>query len=92
MKLAVVDPADRDDELIAHSASERTRLGKGEVVRIGWHTAAHEACLPQHEFPVVFIAQANRLTQSMDHVAARLLLGPPRNFVAGTGIRAADGH
>jgi hypothetical protein len=34
MNLAVVDPADWDGELVAHSASERTRLGKGEVMRI----------------------------------------------------------
>jgi hypothetical protein len=34
MKLAVMDPADRDRELIAHSASESARLSKGEVMRI----------------------------------------------------------
>jgi hypothetical protein len=34
MKLAVVDPANRDGELVAYSPSERTRLGEGEVVRI----------------------------------------------------------
>jgi hypothetical protein len=67
-------------------------LGKRQVMRIGWHTAAHKARLPQHEFPVVLIAQANRLTQSMGHVLAGLLLGWPRSFVAGTDIRPADGH
>jgi hypothetical protein len=75
MQLAMVGPADRHDELVAHSASERTRLGKGQVMRIGWHTAAHETCLPQDEFPVVLVAQANRLPQSTDHAAAGLLLG-----------------
>src|SRR5262249_60721903 len=34
MKLAVVDPANRHDELVAHSVSKRTRLGKREVMRI----------------------------------------------------------
>jgi hypothetical protein len=34
MQLAVVDPANRDGELVAHSTSECTRLGKGEVMRI----------------------------------------------------------
>ena len=92
MQLAMVGPADRHDELVTHSASERTRLGKGQVMRIGWHTAAHEARLSQHEFAVVLISQTNRLTQSMDQVPARLLLGPPRSFVAGADIRPADGH
>ena len=49
MKLAVVDPADRDDELVAHPASECPRLGKGEVMRIRRHSAAHKAGLPEHE-------------------------------------------
>jgi hypothetical protein len=34
MQLAVMEPADWDDELVAHSPSERTRLGKREVVRV----------------------------------------------------------
>ena len=34
MELAMVDPADRDRELVAHSTSECTRLRKGEVMRI----------------------------------------------------------
>jgi hypothetical protein len=68
MKFAVMDPADRHDELVTHSAAERTRLRKGQVVRIGWHTAANEARLPEDESSVILIAQANRLTQSMDHV------------------------
>jgi hypothetical protein len=34
MKLPVVDAADRDGELVAYSASECTRLGEGEVMRI----------------------------------------------------------
>jgi hypothetical protein len=60
MQLTMVDAADRDHELVAYSASERARLCKGEVMRIGRHAAAHEARLPQHEFPVVLIAQADR--------------------------------
>jgi hypothetical protein len=34
MELPVVDPANGDRELVAYPASERTRLGKGEVMRI----------------------------------------------------------
>jgi hypothetical protein len=66
MKLAVVDPTNRNDELVAHSASEGARLGKGEVMRVGRHTAAHEASLAQHESPMVLIPQANRFSQGLD--------------------------
>src|SRR5207249_3470805 len=66
MQLAVMDPADRDDELVAHAASECTRLCKREVMRIRRHAAAHKARLPQHEFPVVLIAEANSFAQSTD--------------------------
>ena len=55
MQLAVVDPADWDDELVTHAASEGARLREGEVMRIGRYPAAHQARLPQHEFPVVLI-------------------------------------
>jgi hypothetical protein len=55
MKLAVGDPADRDDELVAHAASEGAGLCEGEVMRVGRHTAAHEASLAQHESPMVLI-------------------------------------
>jgi hypothetical protein len=66
MQLPVMEPADWDDELVAHSASERPRLREGEVMRVGWHTAADEAGLPQHESSVVLIAQANRLAEGME--------------------------
>ena len=66
MQLAVMDPADRNGELVAHAASECARLRKGEVMRIRRHAAAHKAGLPQNESPVVLIAQANRLAQTPD--------------------------
>jgi hypothetical protein len=66
MELAVVGPANRDDEFVAYPSSECARLGKGEVMRIRRHAAAHKAGLPQHEFPMVLIAQANRLAQTAD--------------------------
>ena len=66
MQLAVMKPADWDDELVAHASSESPRLGKREVMRVRRHTAAHEAGLPQHESSVVLIAQANRFAQSLD--------------------------
>ena len=39
MQLAMMHPADRDDELVAHSAPECARLCKGEIVlRPGFET------------------------------------------------------
>ena len=75
MELAMVDPANRDHELVAHSASECTRLCKGEMMRIRRHAAAHQARLPQHELPVILIAQANRFCPKHRLRPARLLLG-----------------
>jgi hypothetical protein len=66
MKLAVVDPADRDDELVAHPASECPGLCEGEVMRVGRHTAAYEASLSQHESPMILVPQANRFSQGLD--------------------------
>src|SRR6516162_64081 len=45
MELAVMRPADRHDELIAHSAPECARLGEGEVMRVRRYAAAHQARL-----------------------------------------------
>jgi hypothetical protein len=75
MKLAVMNPANRHGELVAHSVSQRTRLGKREVMRIRRHAAAHKTGLPQHEPPVALIAQPDGFAQRMDHPAARSLFG-----------------
>ena len=45
----MVDAAYRHDELVAHSPSERARLGKGQVVRIRGDAAAYKAGLPKYE-------------------------------------------
>jgi hypothetical protein len=66
MKLVVVDPADRDNELVAHPTPKRAGLCEGEVVRVGGHAAAHEAGLPDQESSMVFVAQANRFAQGLD--------------------------
>src|SRR5437899_10336431 len=88
MQLAVMDPADRNGEFVAHTAPECSRLCKGEMMRIRGHAAAHEARLSQYESPVILIAQANRFSQGTDCTAARLLLaGPHRCFLAGTRVR-----
>src|SRR4029079_2498805 len=88
----MVDSADGDDELVAHTAPECTRLCKGEMMRIRRHAAAHEAGLSQHESPVILIAQANLFSQRTDCIAARLLFGDRhRCFLAGSRVRRA-GH
>jgi hypothetical protein len=66
VQLAVMHPADRNYELIAHSASECTSLSEGEVMRIRGGAAAHEARLSNHESLVVFVAQANRFAEGLD--------------------------
>src|SRR6516165_8812275 len=66
MKLPVVDPADRDDELVAYATSECAGLCEGEVMGVRGHAAADEAGLPQHESSMVFIPQANRLAQGLE--------------------------
>jgi hypothetical protein len=66
MQLAMMDAANRDGELVAHSASQCKRLCKREVVRIRRHAAAHKTGLPQNEPPVVLIAQANRFEARPD--------------------------
>jgi hypothetical protein len=56
MQLSVVDSANRDEELVTHSASERTRLREGEMMRIRGHAAADETGLSQYISPVFLIA------------------------------------
>src|SRR5262249_3008833 len=90
MKLAVMDPANRDGEFVAHSVSKRARLGKREVMWIRRYAAAHKTRLPQHELPVILIAQADGFAQSTDHPAARSLLGRRRSFLAGVRVRSAS--
>src|SRR5262249_25101421 len=100
MKFAVMDPANRDSELIAHSASKRAGLGKREVMRIRRRAAAYKTGLLLHELAVVLIPQADRFAQSTDHPAARSLVGHHRSFLLGhhrsflSGIRvlSADGY
>ena len=86
MELTVVDPADRDDEFVAHSAPERARLYEGEVVRIRRHAAADEARLSQYESSVVLITQAHRFSQT-DYVEASVLFASCRCFPARTRVR-----
>jgi hypothetical protein len=91
MKLAMVDPANWDGELVTHSVSKSTRLGKPEVMRIRRQAATHQTRLPQHELPVVFIAQADRFAQNVRYPTARSLLGAHRISLVGIRVRSAGG-
>ena len=73
MKLAVMDPANRNGEFVAHSASKCTRLCKREVVRVRRHSATHEAGLQSNELAVLLIAQANGFSQPMNPSTGRPL-------------------
>jgi hypothetical protein len=59
VKFAMVKATNRNRELIADFASQRTRLRKAKMMRIGRLAAAHDARLLGHEFEVVLVAQAN---------------------------------
>src|SRR5262249_10670011 len=87
MKLAVVDPTNRHGELVAHSVSKRTRLGKREVMRIRRYAAAHKTRLPQDEPPVALITQADGFAQSTGRPAWRSLFGLRRRFLTGDSKR-----
>src|SRR5262249_10876630 len=80
--LAMMDPADRDNELVAHSSSECARLCKGQVMRVRWDAAANKTSLPKYEFPMVLVAQPNRFAQGPHCVRARLPLGQLGRFLA----------
>jgi hypothetical protein len=92
MKLAVMDPTNRDGELVTNSVSKRTRLHKLEMMRIRRRPAAYKARLPRHELPVLLIAHANRFAQGADCTLARGLAGDFRSFLAIARIRPTGGH
>src|ERR1700688_3042004 len=56
VQFAVMDPAQRDGELIADLAAECPRLGKTQMVRIGRRASANQAGLGGHELAGVLFA------------------------------------
>src|SRR4029079_10602706 len=61
MDLAVMQPANRDRELVADLAPKRTGLGKAQVMWVGRRAATYEARLGRDEPAVLFVAQADGL-------------------------------
>jgi hypothetical protein len=63
VKLAMMKATNRNRELIADLAPQRSRLREAKMVRIGGFAAAHEARLLGYEFEVVLVAQSNGLAR-----------------------------
>jgi hypothetical protein len=57
----VMDPTQGDSEFVAHFSAERPRLHEAKMVRIGWLSSTHEACLLGDEAQMILIAVAPRL-------------------------------
>ena len=67
MDLAVVAPAQRHGELIAHFSPERAVLREPQMMGIGGSAAANQARLFGHELDVVLVTKAAGL--GMDQLA-----------------------
>ena len=63
MKLAMVQAAEGNGELIAHAATECGGLRESHVVGIRWSSATHEARLQRHELKVIPVAVPARFGQ-----------------------------
>ena len=75
----MVQPAQRDGELIADSAPERRALRKPQMMRVRRPPTAQQARLQCHEFEVVAIAVAPRFAQGevsfLDHCRSGVFRG-----------------
>src|SRR5262249_27810156 len=72
MELAVVQPANRDGEAVANSASHRPLLGKLDVVGIGGGAAADQARLSGNKLEVFAVALTHRFADDRDLVRTGL--------------------
>ena len=59
--LAVMEPTNRHGELVADLSSERTGLGKAQMMRVGRCAAAYEARLGRDEPAMLLVTQADGL-------------------------------
>ena len=57
MQLPMMTAAERDGELVADFKTQRSGLGKPQVMRIGWLPAADQAGLRSHESQMGFVAK-----------------------------------
>ena len=63
VELTVVEATERNSELVADPATEGARLGKAQMVRIGWHTTAREARFARDKSPMLLVAQPDAFLQ-----------------------------
>ena len=77
VKLAVMKAANRHRELVAHLASQCSRLREAEMVGIRGLAAAHDAGLLGHELEVILVAQPNGLASRVEVAPIGWLCGGP---------------
>src|SRR6476469_3087068 len=77
MQFAVMPAAERNREFVAHLETNRSRLGKSEMVRIRWLPLADHARLGRYESQMCFVAQPLRFGDS------------ELTFINATGTRAS---
>jgi hypothetical protein len=70
MKLAMVNAAQRHSKLIAHLASQGTRLDKPQMMGVGRLPATDDVGLCGHKIPMTLVANPQRLRpHAMDCLA-----------------------
>ncbi len=60
MDLAVVRATERHRELVAHLATERTRLREAQMMRIGWPATANKTGLFDHVPDMIAVTNTTR--------------------------------
>ena len=73
----MMEPADRNRIFVADLSTERTRLGKANVVRFARRPAADEARLRRNKSAVLLVPQANGLGDETPRVPRRLIAQGP---------------
>ena len=72
---AMVEPTNRDGELIAHLSAQRTRLGETEVMRVRRRAATNNARMGRHEPAVLLVTQADGLWGNASTVRTQVIRG-----------------
>jgi hypothetical protein len=83
MQLAMVNPAERDRELVADAPAESARLGEPQMMGITRALATDDARVCRHKLPMPLVAQAALLRQQAAVLVGRHISSCVR------GLRAA---
>jgi hypothetical protein len=76
MDFAMVSAAERDRELVADLAAERTALGEAKVMGVAGCAAANQAGLLRDVFDMLAVTYAARLGESQNALVDAVLLAP----------------